>query len=63
MDAGAAGSQTSVDHMHREIEQHGASMEALENQIRSSSDVAEKASTTGQKGAEDVVEVEATSSP
>ena len=65
MDAGAAESQTSVDHMHKEIEQLGVSMEALENQIQCSSEVAEKASTTAQQGAEDVVEgsnrVEATS--
>ena len=33
MDAGAAESQTSVDHMHEEIEQLGVSMEASEGQI------------------------------
>ena len=56
MDAGAAESQTSVDHMHEEIEQLGVSMEASEGQIRSSSDVAEEASATAQQGAEYVVE-------
>jgi methyl-accepting chemotaxis protein len=56
MDAGAAESQTSVDHMHEEIEQLGVSMEASESQIRSSSDVAEEASATAQQGAEYVVE-------
>lgn len=65
MDSGAAESLRSVDHMHKEIEQLGTSMAALEEQIHSSSKVAEQASGTAQQGAQDVVDgsnrVEATS--